>query len=210
MLGTKHLDQKKSKYNGKLTVVKTLGIGTYIQSDGLTQSGGIVEAFWKQTIKHLKRDHKNIRKVLVLGLGGGTLIKHIKKEWKDAKITAVDIDKVIVDLGKKYLSLKESDADIFITDAQKFMDSPKFNKNKYDLIIVDLYNGDKFPEKFAKLHFFEKARLGLVKNGVIIFNRLYYKDKKALALEFGEKLKKVFAKVEYYFPVTNLMLICKI
>ena len=43
MLGIKILEERESKYNGHLRVVKTLGMGIYIQADGLTQSGGIVE-----------------------------------------------------------------------------------------------------------------------------------------------------------------------
>ena len=197
MLGMKILDEVKSKYNGNLRVVKSFGLGTYIQSDGLTQSGGIVETFWKQTLK--KISHSTIQpfnNILILGLGGGTVTKIIRKLWPKAKITGVDIDSLIVDLGKKYLDL---DADkIYIQD------TADFNTKGYDLVIVDLYKGDMFPKKFEDEKFLKK----LSQNKLVIFNRLYYKEKKSEAKEFGKKLNKVFKNVECFYPVTNLMYIC--
>jgi spermidine synthase len=102
----------------------------------------------------------------------------------------------MVELGKKYLGL-EADK-IYISDAEDI------DARGYDLVIVDLYNGDKFPDKFQK----EKFLKSLSKNKLVIFNRLYYKEKKIEAQKFGEKLKKVFKNVEYFYPITNLMFIC--
>jgi spermidine synthase len=196
MFGTKILEEVNSKFNGNLRVVKSFGLGTYIQSDGLTQSGGVVETFWKQTLKKVQKTNPNFKNTLVLGLGGGTVTKLIRKIWPNAKITGVDIDPLIVELGRKYLDL-EADK-IYIKDANGF------DTRGYDLVIVDLYQGDRFPEKFQK----DKFLKSLSKNKLVIFNRLYYKDKKIEAQEFGEKLKKFFKKVEYFYPVTNLMFIC--
>lgn len=196
MLGTKILEEMKSKFNGNLRVVKSFGLGTYIQSDGLTQSGGIVETFWKQTLKKVQKTNPNFKNTLILGLGGGTVTKLIRKLWPNAKITGVDIDPLIVDLGKKYLDL-EADK-IYIEDASGF------DAKGYDLVIIDLYQGDRFPEKFQNIIFLKS----LSKNKLVVFNRLYYKDKKMEAQEFGSKLKKVFKNVEYFYPITNIMFIC--
>lgn len=195
MLGTKILEEKESKFNGKLRVVRTWGMGTYIQAGGLTQSGGIVESIWKSTLVKVKKLQPEIKNVLILGLGGGTVAKLIKKNWKDAKITGVDIDPVIVGLGKKYLGLKESEVDIKIQDAGRGV------KGSFDLVIVDLYQGDKFPKKFGDELFLKR----LAKSKLVVFNRLYFKEKKNEAEEFGEKLKKFFKKVDRYYPEANIM-----
>ena len=150
MLGSKILEERESRFNGKIKVVKTLGMGTYIKAEGLTQSGGIVETIWKQTLRKVFNSKNKIQNVLILGLGGGTLAKLINKKWPDAKIVGVDIDSVMVELGKKYLGLGKVGVDIKICDALKFFErKPSNSDNKYDLIIVDLYQGDKFPEKFG-------------------------------------------------------------
>jgi hypothetical protein len=49
MLGTRILEERKSKFNGDINVVRSLGFGTYIQVNNLTQSGGVVEEIWKET-----------------------------------------------------------------------------------------------------------------------------------------------------------------
>ncbi len=197
MLGVKVLEERKSKFNGSLRVVRSFGLGTYIQAEGLTQSGGIVGSFWKQTLNKIKSIGQDFKDVLILGLGGGTVAKLIHKNWPSAKITGVDIDPVIVELGKKYLDL-DDEIDIKIQDAGKTV------QGEYDLVIVDLYRGDEFPKKFED----EKFLKSLTKNKLVIFNRLYYKEKKTEALEFGKKLQRFFNRVEHFYPISNLMFVC--
>jgi spermidine synthase len=210
------LEEKQSKYNGHLVVSRSWGFGTYIQANGLTQSGGIVESIWKSTLRKIRNylpseeGKFQIHNILILGLGGGTVAKLIQKNWKETKITGVDIDPTIVELGKKYLGLDRNNVDIIIGDAYKKSEELKSKNEKFDLIVVDLYNGDKFPKKFESDNFLSFVRGGLAKQGLIVFNRLYYKDKKIEAEGFGEKLQKYFGKVESFRPVSNIMFICNI
>lgn len=197
MLGTKILEERKSYFNGNIKVVRTLGFGTYIQVNNLTQSGGVVELIWKETLRKIKKE--KINKVLVLGLGGGTAAKLVKKYWPESEITGVEIDPVMVELGEKYLG--PSNIKVIIHDAYEFI---KKNKEIYDLVIVDLYVGDKFPKKFEEESFLEL----LTKNKLVIFNRLYFGRKRKEAVKFGNKLEKIFSKVNWFYPQANLMFIC--
>jgi len=194
------LEERNSKFNGDLKVVRSFGFGTYIQAGGLTQSGGIVESIWKSTLKKIKS--KEIEKVLILGLGGGTVAKLTRKYWPEAKIAGVDIDPMMVELGKKYLNLGGINVDIKIQDAAKSI------SDKFDLVIVDLYCGDKYPEKFAAENYIHLVRWHLAKGGIAVFNRLYFGDKRPEAVKFGLKLQKIFKNVEYYYPEANLMIFC--
>lgn len=198
----KILEERNSTYNGALKVVRSFGLGTYIQADGLTQSGGIVETIWKSTLK--KISNRDIQKVLILGLGGGTLVKLLNKFFHGVEITGIDIDSEIVNLGKKYLGLNKYKTNILIKDALKFE-----NNEKHDLIIVDTYNGDKYPLGFEDTKFVSKLKSWLEKDGIVIFNRLYFGDKRPEAVKFGNKLEKIFSKVTWYYPQANLMFICK-
>ncbi|MEK7550846.1 MAG: methyltransferase domain-containing protein [Patescibacteria group bacterium] len=193
MIGTKVLEERTSKYNNDIKVVKTFGMGTYIQVNGLTQSGGIVESIWKRTLKKIHSSYPVIHNSLILGLGGGTVAKLIHKYWPQAKIIGVEIDKNMVELGEKYLELDRSKMKIVIGDASKF------KTNNYDLVIVDTYLGDKVVD-ITGSH--------LVNAGITIFNRLYFGGKRPEAVRFGKKLEKIFTRVEYFYPEANLMLIC--
>lgn len=196
------LEEKESKINGKIQVVKSLGFGTYIQVDGLTQSGGVVYEVWKSALKKVKGEKLKVNSCLILGLGGGSAAKLVRKMWPDAKITGVDIDPVIVELGKNYLELE---VDEFVeADAAGFF---KNKKKKYDLILIDTYVGDKYPENFENEDFLMLIKNHLNKDGVAVFNRLYWDEKRKLAHEFLKKLESVFEDVLPFYPEANIMFI---
>jgi len=196
MLGTRILEERKSKFNRSIKVVRSLGFGTYIQVNNLTQSGGVVEDIWKETLKNIKKE--KINNVLILGLGGGTIAKLIKKYWPESKITGIEIDPAMVELGTRYLGLGDSKTKIVIQDAYNF------DSSGFDLVVVDIYCGSEFPEKFEEEEFLKK----LTKNKLVIFNRLYFGEKRKEAVKFGNKLEKIFKKVEWFYPQANLMLVC--
>lgn len=197
------LGEVESKFNGRIKVVWSLGLGKYIQAGGLTQSGGIVESIWRDALKKVNSKKKNAKSVLILGLGGGSAAKVVHKNWPEARITGVDIDRVIVELGKRYLGLDKVEVEIKIEDAYEFT-----SNRKYDLVLVDLYNGDKFPEKFEKNEFIGNIKKILGKNGIIVFNRLYGSDHRNESMMFGRKLETNFVHVDYMYPQANVALIC--
>jgi len=201
MIGTKILEETESKYNGHLKVLRTWGMGNYIQSNGLTQSGGIVETIWKSTLRQIPNSKFPILNCLILGLGGGTLAKLLRKKYPNAKITGVEIDPIMIELGKKYLSLDKYNIDIKIADASNYSLIP----NRYSLVIVDMYSGDNFPKGFESENFLKK----ISKFPLVIINRLYYGEKRPDTVRFGKKLEKYFKKVDWFYPEANLMFICQ-
>ena len=203
----KVLEVKESESNKKVVVLKTLGLGTYIQVNGLTQSGGIVEGIWKKTLKKVKSKKREVKNCLILGLGGGSVAKWVRKYFSDSKIIGVDIDPVIVELGRKYLELEKTKVEIEIKDAYSWL-KQKSRIKKYDLILVDIYKGYAVPEIFETDKFLDLIVKILAKKGIVIFNRLYFNDRRTKAIKFANKLEKVFSKVDYFYPEANIMFIC--
>lgn len=209
--GMRVLEETESPINGKITVVKSLAFGTYIQVGGLTQSGGILYDVWKKPLELVHRTKNIEHRVLILGLGGGTVVKLVKKFWPEARITGVDLDSKMVEMGKKYLGLDGSEIEIVIVDAHKYVEKQSKFKSKfkkYDLILIDLYVGFSYPEKFEQDNFLKLILKLLSNDGIAIFNRLYYGDKRSVAVKFGNRLEKVFSKVEVVYPEANIMFIC--
>jgi len=200
------LEKRNSKFNGEIQVTKSLAWGTTIQVAGLTQSGGIVEKIWKPVLKKIKAKENPIHNSLILGLGGGSAAKIIKKLWPEAEITGVEIDSIMVELGAKYLALNSNGEKIIIQDALKFCEKCI---SKYDLIIVDTYHGDQFPTKFESDRFLNLILKMTTERGTVVFNRLYYGEKRPPAVKFGQKLEKTFKKVDWFYPEANLMFICQ-
>ncbi|MBI3443181.1 hypothetical protein HY008_00765 [Candidatus Woesebacteria bacterium] len=202
--GSRILEEVESPINGKLTVIRNLAWGTYIKAHGVTQSGGVLKKVWESTIKSLITSHKSpVTNCLILGLGGGSVAQLIRKYWPEAKITGVDIDPVIIELGTRYLALDRKEVKVVIQDAMDFVSSV-YSSGAYDLICVDLYIGDKYPKKFESEDFLKL----LTKGDVAIFNRLYGPNERRSTIKFGKKLSKIFSKVETVYPEANVMFLC--
>lgn len=210
LAGTKVLEEVESPVNGKIQVVKSLAFGTYIQVEGLTQSGGVVLDVWRTTLKKLKRQSLTVNHCLILGLGGGSAAKLVRKFWPDAKITGVEIDPVMVELGKKYLGLGKVGADVIVEDAENFLLTISHQPLVigYDLILVDLYIGHEVPKKFTTEEFIKLVKGLLAKEGLAVFNRLYYVEKRKEAEVFHRKLIHAFKKVRPIYPEANVMYVC--
>ena len=206
--GKKVLKEVTSPINGKLQVIQDLAWGTYIQGGGLTQSGGILEKIWKDTLKEIRNIPIEIRNVLILGLGGGSLAALTRKNYPKARIVGIDIDPIMVDLGKKYLKLNENKIQFQIHDAYDFLSKYNVGNTHYDLICTDLYVGEDFPEKFGRDEFIGNVKKTLSDNGIAIFNRTYYDEKRKDAKLFGERLERHFKNVKWYYPEANLMFLC--
>ena len=98
------VEEFESKFSGKIAVKKIWEWGWqyYVTTDNLTQSGGLIGDLWKPIISNIQCLMSN---VLILGLATGTLAKLINKKFKNAKITGIEIDPVMINIGKKYFDL---------------------------------------------------------------------------------------------------------
>lgn len=204
------LEEVDSPINGKIKVIKGLAFGVYVQVEGLTQSGGILKSVWKKPLKKLKSQNLIVENCLILGLGGGTVAGLVREFWPKTKITGVDLDSIMIELGKKYLDLDQFKVKVITGDAYDFVKYSKLDipNSEPDLILVDLYIGREYPKKFEDEKFIQCAKSILSSGGIIVFNRLYYGEKRSDAVKFGKNLEKIFAKVDVIYPEANVMYVC--
>lgn len=196
----KILEEVDSPVNGKVQVVKTLE-GIKIVAGGLSQSGWLVKKIWSTALKSIFRERKNVKRVLILGLGGGSSADVVANYWPDSKIIGVDIDHLIIELGKKYLNLSEiKNLKIIKSDAQIWI-SKVSNNEKFDLILVDIYQGSLIPEDFNKIKFIKSLKNLLTTGGIVAFNQRSISDQ-------ALNLKKVFPVIKTITPEANIIFIC--
>lgn len=197
-----------SRFNGIIKVDEDLFGHRRLSVGGITQSGKDVEKVWKEAISKLP--NLQIANCLILGLGAGNAAKTINKYFPKAKITGIEIDQEIIMLGKKYFGLSEiSNLDIIISDAISFIINHSPSTMSYDLILVDLYLGDCFPEQAEESKFLESLGKVLKPDGTIIFNRLYYLNHKEKTDKFEKRLQKVFTKIEAKISNYNKLFLCR-
>lgn len=114
---------------------------------------------------------QKMESILVLGLAGGSVVKTLVDEISyKGKITAVDIDKQIVEVAKTYFNLDEIDnLEIVVDDAQQFVHKLK---SKYNLIIIDVFQDDKMPDFLFSPEFVNRVLSLRTHNGKILFNTM--------------------------------------
>lgn len=181
-----------SPFNNEITVLESFG-SKIVLVDNSEQSGGTIIPMWQETVKKIHRDYPDIQDVLILGLAGGTIINILRKYYPYSRVSAVEIDKVMIDIGKKYFNFAQlSNLQIINTDAFHYLnDCPV----AFDLIVIDLYTGKFNPRKSRQIPFLKKIKKRLQKNGLVIFNSHYYDDSSEFNI-FLDICRHVFDKVE--------------
>lgn len=111
--------------------------------------------------------------ILLLGLGGGTIASELQ-ENQGHNVTAIEIDKRIPFLAKKFFNLSE-EVKITIDDGRHYLET---TKDKYNLIIFDAVKGETPPNQLLSIEAIQKAESLLSKNGLIIINFNGYISKK--------------------------------
>jgi len=205
MLGPKILETLNSKYSGKLIVKKDRG-DVYITTGLLTQSGGeVIKDVWNAFYEKYWWWQLQNKSWLILGLATGTVAEIIVKKYRPTKIVGVEIDPVMIYLGRKYFDLdKIPNLEIFNIDARRYVLN---TQEKFDYILVDMYLGDKLPEFVYTVSFLQKLRKLTCETAV--FNHLIYnKTKQKNAERLVASLSKIFKNIRLVRVLTNLLVVC--
>jgi len=116
--------------------------------------------------KVLEMDH-----ILVLGVAGGSVIKTLVDEIEyKGKITGVEIDAEMIQIANQYFNLNEiQQLQIVIDDAFEFVLK---TKDKYDLIIIDIFEDTNMPNFLFEKFFSERICFLLKDHGFVLFNTM--------------------------------------
>ena len=131
--------------------------------------------------------------VCILGAAGGTDARVLRHVFPGVRITGVEIDPGLVSLGEKYMGLKSATDRIVVSDGRAFL---RKSGERYDLIIVDVYNQAYIPFHMATVEFFRLVRSRLAPGGVVAFNVAWRTgDDMELVRRCADTLRRVFPTV---------------
>lgn len=158
----------KSEFSGNLELTLING-KKVLDTEHVNYSYGSLQRVLGYSLDQLSFDH--IDSILILGLGGGSIVKSLREERGFAgEITAVDIDPVIIDIAEKEFDISSNlHTKIVCADAWDFIQQ---DPNTYDLVIVDLFIDNVVPIQFLRLEFWRWILEHLNHEGDIIFNTL--------------------------------------
>ena len=135
----RQLYSKKSIYQ-KIDVLETPEFGKVLVLDGNIMLTERDEFIYDEMITHVPMAvHPNIKKVLVIGIGDGGVVRELTRYEQIKRIDLVEMDEMVAEACRQYLpdnACRLDDARVHISygNALKFI---RRCEDKYDLIIVD-------------------------------------------------------------------------
>ncbi|MBF8151513.1 fused MFS/spermidine synthase [Winogradskyella sp. F6397] len=156
----------ESKYSGTLEITWYNG-KKHLNSANANYSYGSLQRILKYGIE--KIELSKVNSILVLGMGGGSVIKTLRTDFKYTNaIEAVELDPVIIDIAKSEFGIEDNQhLKIHCTDAFNFIEA---NTKLFDLIIIDLYIDLSVPDKFLSTTFWDHVLNSKSSKGSLLFN----------------------------------------
>jgi len=188
-----------SQYSGELEITWYNG-KKHLNSKNANYSYGSLQRILKFGLK--KIDLSTVNSVLVLGMGGGSVIETLREDFNYTKqIEAVEIDPIIIEIARTEFDIYESDTlKIHCLDAMDFV---KTNTSKFDLIIVDLFIDLDVPNTFLSTDFWNYVIGSKTLKGAILFNASV-KDSKSNAIKvLANFIKTKVFRVDVHENVNN-------
>jgi spermidine synthase len=109
-----------------------------------------------------------IKRVLVLGLGGGSIPVYLHRFLPEVTIDVVEIDPGIIAAAKKYFGVRETNRlHLFESDGRVFLNR---HREPYDIIMVDVFSGSYIPFHMMTKEFYQLVRNRLNPHGVAALN----------------------------------------
>ena len=136
------------------------------------------------------------RRVLLLGLGGGTAAEIYRRLYPEAQITGVEIDEAMVAAGERHLGVRLDGVKVEIEDARTFVAAAAARSGEgWDVIILDAFQFPYIPFQLATREFFHQIAACLAPGGVLMVNAGRYGEHRAVVHALARTLQSEFTHV---------------
>lgn len=110
----------------------------------------------------------NPQRMLVVGLGGGTMPMFLRKRYPEATIDAVDIDPDVIYVAKTFFGFREDERmRAYTLDGRRFIEAVR---EPYDAIFLDAYGARDVPPQLTTFEFLSAVRRAVKPSGVVVSN----------------------------------------
>ncbi len=109
-----------------------------------------------------------IKRMLVVGLGAGSIPKRFLRDYPTVAVDSVELDPVVVDLAKQYFGVIEDRRHrIAVADGRQFI---RRAEGTYDLIVMDAYFAEGIPFHLVTREFLRQLKARLAPGAVVAVN----------------------------------------
>lgn len=143
----------------------------------------------------------SIKRVLVLGVGGGSAIHMLRHFVMPEKIVGVELNPIHLSIAKRFFNLKHKTIELIEDDAITWLEN--YKGDKFDMIIDDLFmekDGEPVSVVNANRKWFSLVLKNLNRSGIFVRNFISKKELLASAGISNEYINRKFLSV---FQLTN-------
>lgn len=174
--------------------------GKYLQSQMLHKNPEQLALIYTRYMVSALILIKQLRRVLVIGVGAGSFIHFLHHHFPSCHIDCVDRSEKIIEIAQIYFGLKECEqVSIHCCGGREFLASTP-SASPYDLILVDAFDEKGMAAGIYEPSFFKLCDEKLHRDGVAGFN-LWHDKKSVVSAVIGE-LRNKFPH-NYLLPIPH-------
>jgi spermidine synthase len=195
------LVHKSTSLYGELKVIDVPS-GRILLIDGVSQSGEDVTK--NQALPPYVADMNSLllrycpgaRRVLMIGLGGGSLIHPLLAEG--VRVDVAEIDQQVVDAAENFFNIDPTKVSITLDDGRRFV---RRTPDRYDAVFMNAFVGENTPSHLSSREFFQETKRILNPGGVVLVNFVGYVQgpHRQATGALQATLKSAFAWSKVYF-----------
>ena len=150
------------------------GTNRYLRFDNSFQSGMRIDDPYATVFPYTDAMHVGLayrpqaKRVLFIGLGGGSIPKRIWRDFPDIRMDVAEIDGEVVNVARRFFALPDDPrVAVHVEDGRRFLQK---SDERYDLIMVDAFYSDSVPAHLTTREFLALARDHLAPGGAVVSN----------------------------------------
>jgi spermidine synthase len=132
------------------------------------------------------------KRVLIVGLGGGSIPTALRELLPEAQIDVVEIDPAVTRVARQFFGFKDGPRmQVFEVDGRVYVKRALREGVKYDAILLDAFDHEYIPEHLLTREFLTEVKSLLTPTGVLVGNtfsssKLYDHESATYAAVFGK------------------------
>lgn len=119
--------------------------------------------------------HTNVRQMLAIGLGGGSVAKYVHANCPDIVSKVVEINPRIIQVARNQFYVPENDERLEVVEADG-LEYLAEHPEVADILLIDAFDSNGIPPNFCSQDFFDQCAATLKNDGILVIN-LWGSDK---------------------------------
>ncbi len=117
------------------------------------------------------------KRILIVGLGGGTLPTALHELYPEAEIDSIEVDPAVVDVAERFFHFAPTPNNrVHVQDARVWVKRALRRDTRYDLVVLDAFNGEYIPEHLMTREFLAEVAELMTPEGTLASNTFSISD----------------------------------